>query len=368
MDENGEEVVMGEKVSIIVPVYKTEKYLASCMDSILHQDYPNLEVILVDDGSPDNCPTLCDEYAAEYSFIRVLHQTNQGAGASRNAGIDIATGKYVCFVDSDDCLDGTHSIAALVQCAEAENADVVVANFRQLNGKTVSEVKSFHEKNGSNTFTVDFRFKGFFQYGHLGFIWGKCYKKEFLDRFQLRCSTVPFTEDKAMNLCCCACEPKYAFISESVYLYRLNEESVTCSIHPNLIQIWVNTAERVQEFLIKNNCLEEYRDLIAFHICLGIFTIVQQELRAGNKKVFGITQKIKEYGQVPLVKEYIKDLAKGKYVFRISALLWKALIWAAAVMFTLHGYGLMAFGFCTLHVTKLDEKIIAFKYTKEENK
>jgi len=359
---------MGEKVSIIVPVYKTEKYLASCMESILHQDYPEIEVILIDDGSPDNCPALCDKYAEKNSFVRVLHRDNQGAGASRNAGMDIATGKYVCFVDSDDCLDGTHAITTLVQCAEAENADVVVGNYRQLTEQFLSELKSLHRKNSGSTNTVDFRFKGFFQYGHLGFIWGKCYKKEFLDRFQLRCSTVPFTEDKAMNLCCCACEPKYAFAPESVYLYRLNEESVTSSFHPDLIQTWVSTAERVQCFLEKNKCQDKYWDLIVFHICLGIFTIVQQELRAGNNKIFGTTQKIREYGRIPLVRECIKDLAKGKYVCHIHAVLWKMLIWGASVLFTLRGYGLMSLGFWVFHVTKLDEKIIAFKYTKGENK
>ena len=91
-----------ELISVIVPVYKVEKYLRECVDSILAQTYTNLEIILVDDGSPDNCGKICDEYAQNDSRIKVIHQENGGLSAARNAGLDIATGKYIGFVDSDD--------------------------------------------------------------------------------------------------------------------------------------------------------------------------------------------------------------------------------------------------------------------------
>ena len=91
-----------ELISVIVPVYNVEKYLRRCIDSILAQTYTNLEIILVDDGSPDNCPAICDEYAEKDSRIKVIHQQNGGLSAARNAGLDIATGDYIGFVDSDD--------------------------------------------------------------------------------------------------------------------------------------------------------------------------------------------------------------------------------------------------------------------------
>lgn len=94
-----------ELISVIVPVYKVEKYLCKCVDSILAQTYANLEIILVDDGSPDNCGRICDEYALKDSRIKVIHQQNGGLSAARNAGLDIATGKYVGFIDSDDYID-----------------------------------------------------------------------------------------------------------------------------------------------------------------------------------------------------------------------------------------------------------------------
>lgn len=89
-------------LSVIVPVYKAEKYLHRCVDSIIAQTWSNLEIILVDDGSPDNSGAICDEYAARDSRIRVIHKPNGGVSSARNAGIDAATGEYIAFVDSDD--------------------------------------------------------------------------------------------------------------------------------------------------------------------------------------------------------------------------------------------------------------------------
>lgn len=93
---------MGEKISVIVPIYKVEQYLNRCVDSIINQTYTNLEIILVDDGSPDNCPKICDEYAKIDDRIKVVHKENGGLSDARNAGLDIATGDYIGFVDSDD--------------------------------------------------------------------------------------------------------------------------------------------------------------------------------------------------------------------------------------------------------------------------
>ena len=89
-------------ISVIVPVYKVEQYLDECIQSIVNQTYTNLEIILVDDGSPDNCPQICDEWAKKDSRIRVLHNKNNGVSAARNAGLTIAKGQYIGFVDSDD--------------------------------------------------------------------------------------------------------------------------------------------------------------------------------------------------------------------------------------------------------------------------
>ena len=89
-------------ISVIVPIYQVEAYLEECLDSILNQTYRQLEIILIDDGSTDRCGEICDRYASRDSRIKVIHQTNQGLSAARNAGMDIAIGEYISFIDSDD--------------------------------------------------------------------------------------------------------------------------------------------------------------------------------------------------------------------------------------------------------------------------
>lgn len=105
-------------LSVIIPVYRTELTLQRCVESVLNQDVDDMEVILVDDGSPDNCPELCDEWAAKDTRIKVIHKTNGGLSDARNAGIDVATADYITFVDSDDYL-ATNTYRALLEILAA---------------------------------------------------------------------------------------------------------------------------------------------------------------------------------------------------------------------------------------------------------
>ena len=118
----------GPLLSVIVPVYKTECYLQDCIDSLLSQQLESMEVILVDDGSPDSCPVLCDDWAARDSRIRVVHKSNAGLGLARNSGLAVAQGKYVSFVDSDDYIEaGTYSF--LLQKYADLDPDVVYFRY-----------------------------------------------------------------------------------------------------------------------------------------------------------------------------------------------------------------------------------------------
>lgn len=115
-------------ISVIVPVYKVEAYLPACVDSILAQTCTDFELILVDDGSPDSCGAICDKYAQKDPRVRVIHQENGGLSAARNAGMDVARGEYITFVDSDDLI-APDSLSCLANVAADTNADIVAGRF-----------------------------------------------------------------------------------------------------------------------------------------------------------------------------------------------------------------------------------------------
>ena len=129
-------------LSVIVPVYGVAKYLSKCVDSLLAQDISDYEIILIDDGSPDECPEICDQYAVQYTNIKVVHQANAGLSAARNSGIKVAQGEYILFVDSDDYLQ-PNTLGALLEHAERDNLDVL--RFRYQNVKESGEVFVPHE-------------------------------------------------------------------------------------------------------------------------------------------------------------------------------------------------------------------------------
>lgn len=121
---------MMTKFSIIIPVYKVEKYLCQCVDSVLGQSYLDFEVILVDDGSPDRCPEMCDEYVKLDSRVRVIHQQNAGQACARNAGIRVALGEYVLCIDSDDYLDDSTLLQKIADKTES-GTDVIMYGFQK---------------------------------------------------------------------------------------------------------------------------------------------------------------------------------------------------------------------------------------------
>jgi len=123
--------MQNKKVSIIVPIYKVEDYLKRCVDSITNQTYKNLEIVLVDDGSPDNCPAICDELEKTDERIKVVHKENGGLSDARNAGMDVSTGDYIGFVDSDDYIDAD-MFEILVDAIEEHDADISCCRYTRI--------------------------------------------------------------------------------------------------------------------------------------------------------------------------------------------------------------------------------------------
>lgn len=165
------------KISVIIPVYKVEAYLPRCLDSVINQTYKNLEIILVDDGSPDNSGKICDEYAEKDSRIVVIHKENEGVAKARNTALDMASGNYIGFVDSDDWIE-PDMYEFLIKNAEKYDTDIsMCGEVIYEDGRAISEELSGKTEVMSREEAVKFTVVG----GRMGFIWNKIYKKTILE-------------------------------------------------------------------------------------------------------------------------------------------------------------------------------------------
>lgn len=348
-------------VSVIIPVYKAEPFLAECLDSVIGQDYPALEIILVDDGSPDSCPEICDRYAETCARIRTIHQDNRGPGPARNAGLEAAAGRYVAFVDSDDRLDGADAIRRMAERAEAERADIVVGAFRRLSGGQPGEIMHHRFRGDAYAEGTDFRLKGLILSDHLLSVWCKLYRRSFLIDNALRFPDYPFREDQNFNMLCYACRPAYAFVDESVYLHRAdNSGSLSHRYWEDYIPAYMAAVSGFRRFLSERGIADGYDDLIDFYLCFGLFLLAKQELT--HRGIPEAVKALSSYGRNPLVCEMAGDLARGRHISRIESKAWRVMLWGAALLCRLHAYGLLALGIWVMLKTEADKRVASAVY------
>ena len=179
------------KVSVIVPIYGVEKYLRECLESIINQTLKDIEVILVDDGSPDNCPQICDEYAAHDSRIKVIHKENGGYGSAMNVGLDNATGEYIGIVEPDDYIEA-NMYEDLYKIAQKFDSDIVKSCF--YDNLQTPKFSNCTKLNWNDYIPEDESFTikeyPYFLYYHPS-IWSCIYKKEFLNNHKIRFIEAP---------------------------------------------------------------------------------------------------------------------------------------------------------------------------------
>lgn len=216
------------RVSVIVPIYNSRAYLPKCLESIVKQTYKNLEILLVDDGSVDNSLEMCQEYAKRDNRIRVLHQENKGVSAARNAGLEIAEGEYIMFVDSDDELL-ENGISLLVNDIETFGADVATASKlyvtmdQQVINRCIEEKEGITLFTGTEALTHSLDFDRRMTSCH-----GKLFCKHFL-------ADIRFEEGRKVNedfyfvFLCCLKKPRYTYRNECVYKYYYRENSASHS-------------------------------------------------------------------------------------------------------------------------------------------
>ena len=218
---------MDKLISVIVPIYKVEDYLEQCIDSIVNQTYKNLEIILVDDGSPDRCPQICDEYAQKDNRIIVIHKENGGLSSARNAGLDIASGDYVEFVDSDDYLVDT-MCQDLLKAAESQMADVVVCDVyvskrEKLETYSLNSNKITTIQNIENVFLHFIKPQPYIRFE----VWNKLFKKEVIDN--IRFVEGQIYEDLYFDREVFSKQLNVVHIEKALYVYRENRPGSTNS-------------------------------------------------------------------------------------------------------------------------------------------
>jgi glycosyltransferase involved in cell wall biosynthesis len=233
-------------VSVIVPVYKVEKYLKKCIDSILANTFKDFELILVDDCSPDNCPAICDAYADQDNRIKVIHKTqNEGLPQARKTGFEHSAGKYIQFADSDDWIENT-MLEKLLSAAVETDADIVSCDFYN---DTIHdyhyEIQTFDTENLSNNL-------GFV---HCCAVWNKLFRREILSLIEF--PKYGKYEDRVITQQALYFSKKIVKIPYPLYHYFYNPESMSREISIKMYSEWRNNMLLVINFL-RNNLGENF--------------------------------------------------------------------------------------------------------------
>lgn len=213
---------MTELISVVIPVYKVELYIHRCVNSILRQTYKNLEIILVDDGSPDRCGEICDEYEKLDERVKVIHKKNGGLSDARNAGIEISHGDYITFIDSDDWINDKY-IEKLYQLLKKTNSDISVCNFIRTSTEDIKEViseKEIYEYSNVDALrqlTDKFCIQ-------MTTAWGKLYKMELFEEIRFPVKRIHEDEFTTYKLIYKA--NKVTFSTECLYYYWQRSDSI----------------------------------------------------------------------------------------------------------------------------------------------
>ena len=260
---------MNDLISIIVPIYNVEKYIRRCIDSILNQTYNNLEIILVDDGSTDNCSQICDEYAQKDSRIRVIHKENGGVSLARNVGIELSNGMWISFVDADDWLE-ENFVETLYEKAKERKADVVLCGYNRIVGKNIEYIN--FKKDESEFNSEEYLINSLNPQTGFGFCHMKLFNKKTINnvRFNQKLQVgedALFNEEISLNI------TKAIYIGKQLYNYRVNEKSVVRKFDANYVDKYLKAIQVNKMFVMQNygeeqNIKINYYNYVAYHVLL----------------------------------------------------------------------------------------------------
>ena len=281
-------------ISIIIPVYKVEKYLEKCIESVLKQTYTNLQVILVDDGSPDNCGKICDEYAKKDSRIEVIHKVNGGLSDARNVGIAKAKGKYIGFVDSDDYIkEDMYEI--LINLIKEYDADVSICNLYD-----VIEGKEYirNKENGIKEYNrIDILKEVLLDKNIQSYAWNKLYKKELFNEIKYPIGKkyedigTTFYIFEKCNKVVVTSEPEYYYLKRADSLVNNVTESTVLDYTEIIIQRYLYTQKNIEE-LRKYNNYYLAKTLITAHNDIELLGSISEKMQEKYKELYNLVYNI----------------------------------------------------------------------------
>lgn len=279
------------KISIIVPMYKVEDYLDDCVKSIINQTYKNLEIILVDDGSPDNSGKMADEYAKQDDRIRVIHKVNGGVSSARNAGLEAATGDYIMFPDADDFLF-ENSCEVLIEKIQKEDADYVIGNYINSyeNGDLWENPVFNREKYKEFKLSIKDYKDSFFIMNSAA--WNKIFNHEFLKRIEAKFAEgFAIAEDAMFTTYCFIKSSKVYYIPDIIYSYRqrsgVSSASVNCT--SKYFFSISKSYKRIYENFRDNNELGFYRFFYAKSMTYMLYKFIDSQLLTEEEKIDVLT-------------------------------------------------------------------------------
>ena len=301
--------------SVIVPIYNVEKYLRRCVDSVLSQSFGDFELILVDDGSPDRCPMICDEYAKKDARIKVIHKENGGLVSARQAGIKEAVGDYVFNLDGDDAICDD-ALESAYQIINEMHPDIVSFSYRRCIDGVPEDIvddladeglyhKSDIEEKLYPKLLSDENMKNLFY-----FVWGKAIKRELITKHQLRVNpAISIGEDLS---CCFPCflEADTIYMSRKVvYLYTIRSGSLTTNFKTIQITQVAYTIDGLRALDMEKP--RDFEEQIARYSCFMCFAIIASAAEGGHFKHLGDIKKL-------ILTSLHKDEIKKSHFTRIT--------------------------------------------------
>ena len=295
-----------EKVSIIVPIYNVEMYLKRCIESIINQTYKNIEIILVDDGSPDNCGNICDYYKLKDNRIVVVHKKNGGLSDARNYGLDISTGQYIIFIDSDDYVK-ENFVEYLINDIKKSNADISICDY----------IKDFEGKFKYNTYSKKKficsnkeKFENLYNEFYVASVvqWNKIFKKEIFNG--LRFPVNKINEDEFIIGYEFYNAKKISYNLEPLYYYFQRKDSIMANFKINRFDIVEAYKER-NIFFEKNNLVNSVK-IGSYHIFNTILTLCAKSYEF----YFSIDDQLTINDYILENKKYAKRVLKEKELFK----------------------------------------------------